>query len=93
MDLVVVALAASAIAPWWSVAVPATLTLLYLVLCRRQVSRESQALWYRIADPRLEELCDLVCSGVRERAEAAGGRLALESAPGKGPTVRVRVPL
>jgi len=51
MDLVVLALAASAIAPWWSVAVPATLTLLYLVLCRRQVSRESQALWTPEAAP------------------------------------------
>jgi len=45
VDLVVLALAAFAIAPWWSVAVPVTLTLLYLVLCRRQVARETQALW------------------------------------------------
>ena len=51
MDLVVVALAAFALAPWWSVAVPVTLTLLYLVLCRRQVSRESQALWTPAAAP------------------------------------------
>jgi PAS domain S-box-containing protein len=30
---------------------------------------------------------------MRERAEAAGGRLAVESAPGKGTTVRATVPL
>ena len=37
------------------------------VLARR---REGRTVRYRIADPRLEELCDLVCSQVRERAEA-----------------------
>lgn len=44
-DLVTVALAAFAVAPWWTVAVPAALTLLYLALCRRQVSRENMGLW------------------------------------------------
>jgi hypothetical protein len=28
---------------------------------------------YRISDPRLEALCDLVCSSVRERAELLAG--------------------
>ena len=37
------------------------------LLARR---REGRTVRYRIADPRLEELCDLVCSRVRERAEA-----------------------
>jgi signal transduction histidine kinase len=32
-------------------------------------------------------------STMRERAEAAGGRLAVESAPGQGTTVRASVPL
>ena len=32
--------------------------------------RDGKQVRYRIADPRLEELCDLVCSGVRERAES-----------------------
>jgi signal transduction histidine kinase len=32
-------------------------------------------------------------STMRERAEAAGGRLAVESAPGHGTTVRASVPL
>ena len=45
LDLVVVALAAFAVLPWWSVAVPVALTALYLVLCRRQVRREDEALW------------------------------------------------
>jgi DNA-binding transcriptional ArsR family regulator len=37
------------------------------VLIRR---RDGRTVRYRIADPRLEELCDLVCSRVRDRAEA-----------------------
>jgi hypothetical protein len=44
-DLVVVGLAAFAVVPWWSVAIPVALTVLYLVLCRRQVRRENDALW------------------------------------------------
>jgi signal transduction histidine kinase len=32
-------------------------------------------------------------SAMRERAEAAGGRLAVSSAPGEGATVRIVVPL
>ena len=37
------------------------------VLARR---RDGRTVRYRIADPSLEELCDLVCSRVRERAQA-----------------------
>ncbi|HEX6246906.1 MAG TPA: hypothetical protein VFZ64_03465 [Nocardioidaceae bacterium] len=44
-DLVVVALAAFALVPWWSVAIPVTLTVAYLVLCRFQVRRENDAFW------------------------------------------------
>jgi hypothetical protein len=44
-DLTVVALAAFSLVPWWSVAIPVALTVLYLCLCRRQVSRENEALW------------------------------------------------
>lgn len=40
------------------------------VVARR---RDGKHVHYRIADPRLEELCDLVCSGVRERAELLAG--------------------
>ena len=43
--LVTVGVAAFGYAPWWSVAVPVALTLLYLVLCRRQVRRENDAFW------------------------------------------------
>lgn len=43
--LVVVGLAAFALVPWWSVAIPAGLTVLYLVLCRTQVRRERDAAW------------------------------------------------
>jgi len=40
------------------------------VVARR---REGKHVRYRIADPRLEALCELVCSGVRERAELLAG--------------------
>ncbi|HEX4977921.1 MAG TPA: hypothetical protein VFV40_08650 [Nocardioides sp.] len=43
--LVVTGLAAFALVPWWSVAIPAGLTVLYLVLCRTQVRRERDATW------------------------------------------------
>lgn len=43
--LVVLGLAAVALVPWWSVVVPAGLTVLYLVLCRTQVRRERDAAW------------------------------------------------
>jgi hypothetical protein len=43
--LLVTGLAAFAVVPWWSVAVPAGLTVLYLVLCRTQVRRERDAAW------------------------------------------------
>jgi hypothetical protein len=43
VDAAVTALAAYALLPWWSVAAPASLTLLFLVLCRTQVRREVQA--------------------------------------------------
>src|SRR5680860_439659 len=39
LDLVSVGVAGFALLPWWSVSVPVTLTLAYLVICRRQVSR------------------------------------------------------
>ncbi len=45
LDAVVVALAAFAVVPWWGVAIPTALTVLYLVLCRRQVARENEMLW------------------------------------------------
>lgn len=49
-DLAVVGLAAFAILPWWSVAIPVALTFSYLVLCRRQVAREDEVLWTPSAD-------------------------------------------
>lgn len=45
VDLVVTGLAPFALVPWWSVAIPTTLTLVYLALCRRQVRRENDVLW------------------------------------------------
>jgi hypothetical protein len=45
--LVVGGLAAFVIVPWWSVSIPAALTLLYLVLCRTQVRRERDVSWDR----------------------------------------------
>jgi hypothetical protein len=45
LDLGIVTSSAFALTPWWSVAIPATLTVAYLFLCRRQVRREGEALW------------------------------------------------
>ena len=47
VDLVVVGLAGFALLPWWAVAIPAALTIAYLVLCRTQVRREDDASWTR----------------------------------------------
>ena len=49
-DLVVIGLAAFAVLPWWSVVVPVSLTVAYLVLCRTQVRRENEASWTRDLD-------------------------------------------
>jgi len=38
--------------------------------------REGKSVLYRIADPRLEQLCDAVCTSVRERARALAGGAA-----------------
>jgi len=43
--LVITGLAVFAVVSWWSVAIPAGLTVLYLVLCRTQVRRERDAAW------------------------------------------------
>lgn len=43
--LVVASLAAFAVLPWWGVAIPVGLTLLFLVLGRVQVRRENDRLW------------------------------------------------
>jgi hypothetical protein len=43
--LVVTGLAVLAVVPWWSVAIPAGLTVLYLVLCRTQVRHERSVSW------------------------------------------------
>ncbi|MGA9746956.1 MAG: hypothetical protein WBQ50_05830 [Nocardioides sp.] len=42
---VVTGLAAFAIVPWWSIAIPGGLTLLWLVVCRLQVRRVRDARW------------------------------------------------
>jgi hypothetical protein len=45
VDLVVAGLAGFVLVPWWAVAIPVALTLLYLVLCRTQVRRENLSRW------------------------------------------------
>ena len=44
-DVVVADVAAFGYLPWWSVAVPTALTVLWLVVCRRQVRRLNDASW------------------------------------------------
>ncbi len=43
--VVVTGLAGFAVVPWWSVVIPAALTVLYLVLCRTQVRHERSVSW------------------------------------------------
>ncbi len=45
LDLVVAGLAAFAVLPWWAVAVPAALTVAFLVLARVQVRRQDEQVW------------------------------------------------
>ena len=54
VDLIVIGVAAFALVPWWSVAIPAALTLVYLALCRRQVRRENDVLWDNADEAPLE---------------------------------------
>ncbi len=61
-DLVVAGLAGFALLPWWSVAVPVGVTLLFLVLARTQVRREDDRLWSPTA----------VASRMHEESPAAG---------------------
>ena len=49
-DVVVASLAGFAVVPWWSVAIPVALTLVFLALCRRQVRGENDLLWSPGAD-------------------------------------------
>jgi hypothetical protein len=44
-DAVVAGRAGFVLVPWWAVAIPVSLTLLYLVLCRTQVRRENLSRW------------------------------------------------
>lgn len=36
--------------------------------------RQGTTIFYRIADPTLHDLCDLVCAGLRHRLSALGGQ-------------------
>jgi DNA-binding transcriptional ArsR family regulator len=57
------------------------------------VARESRgtSVYYRIADPRIYELCDLVCGNLARRFEAAArGREAFARGAALGPLARGR---
>ncbi|HET6626505.1 MAG TPA: hypothetical protein VFG63_08940 [Nocardioidaceae bacterium] len=60
VDLGVTGVAAFGLLPWWSVAVPVTLTLAYLYLCRRQVRHENDILWARPDEAPAEPDSELV---------------------------------
>jgi hypothetical protein len=53
--VVVAGLAAFAVVPWWSVAIPAGLTVLFLLLCRTQVRRARDASWEADLSAAIEE--------------------------------------
>lgn len=76
VDLVVVAAAGFGLVLWWTVAVPVALTAAYLVLCRRQVSRERHAL--RGASARL---------ATAPQVPARAGATALSTGASTGATV------
>ncbi|MGZ4490870.1 MAG: divisome protein SepX/GlpR [Nocardioidaceae bacterium] len=71
-DLVVGVLSSVALVPRWSAAVPAGLTVLYLVLCRTQVRHENQSSWDR-------ELAEAIDG--EEPAETGARRAARVDAP------------
>ena len=80
-------LAAFAVVPWWSAAVPTALTLLYLVLCRTQVRRERDASW----DADLAASIDaLPLAGAEVRAAEPARRAARVDAPYGAPRTAVR---
>ncbi len=85
--LVVTGLGAFAVVPWWSVAVPAALTALYLVLCRTQVRRERDASW----DADLAASIDaLPVAGAQVRDAEPARRAARVDAPYGAPRPAVR---
>lgn len=73
--LVVTGLAAFAVVPWWSVAIPAGLTVLYLVLCRTQVRHERSASWDADLAAAVEAMPE-AASAVRPPATETGARRA-----------------
>lgn len=76
----VVTLVALAVVPWWSVAVPATLTLLFLVACRRQVRRENDLVWA----PQVDEVpVEPTAPAVEERRDLAPRRAIRVDAPAR----------
>jgi len=100
--LVVVGLAAFALVPWWSVAIPAGLTVLYLVLCRTQVRRERDAAWDADLASSVAELDDAEParrSAVRVEASYGVARPAIlneqgfAEVDGEEDTVAIEVPV
>lgn len=71
--LVTVGVAAFNLAPWWSVAVPASLTVVYLYLCRRQVRRENLASWTHDVEPAVTSAESRVAPRRAVRVEAPYG--------------------
>lgn len=71
---VTAAVAAFALVPWWSVAAPAGLVVVWLMLCRTQVRREADSYWARAAGYEAASDEDLRRSGRLESAPAAADR-------------------
>lgn len=83
--------AALAYLPWWSVAIPSTLTVLFLYACARRVRRESEAYWERAAPPaRPATRVDSAYGSLRRTPEPArGSEGASAAATGEGRTAAV----
>lgn len=91
-SLATVGAAALAYLPWWSVAVPASLAVVFLVACARQVRRESEAYW-EVAEARepvsrpAVRVDSAYGSGPSSAAAADDGPAAGAASPDDEPTV------
>lgn len=90
LDLVVVTVAVFGLLPWWSVAIPVSLTVLYLALARAQVRRENDAQWAASAIAARVGENDVPAAGATEDVQVARGAAARAAAPRRA--IRVEAP-
>ena len=87
VDAAVIGVAAFALVPWWSVAIPSALTLLYLFLCRTQVRRQSEAVWAPAAVDTAADTEEAVAPRRAIRVDAPYGNPRRSAGPDEEETV------